>query len=146
MNRKGFTLIEVLAVILIISIIGVLIAPGILDSLNDVKKTSCESLIKNIASAAESYYTECEYGDLSEDKYGEYKCSISNNTITISLGTLANTGFLKVSDIDANEKKIVLNPKTKENISNCNITIKKEVSADFKVTYTVTNDCVTCGD
>jgi len=142
MNRKGFTLIELLAVIVIIGLLGVLIVPGILNNINTAKQSSYDTLIKNIITSSQTYYEECEYGDLSDaDKYGSYACSILSNTITTTLGTLANTGLLKVNNIDEEtELKIVLNPINDKDISNCKINIIKEVNpSTFKVTYQIVN-------
>ena len=98
MNKKGFTLIELLAVIVVLGVVLLLAMPSILDSINASRDSSYKILIGNIKTAAETYYQECEYGDLSdESKYGVYACTIDNNTINTTIGALANTGILKVS-------------------------------------------------
>lgn len=149
MNRKGFTLIELLAVIILIALIAVLIVPNVLDTMTKGKEASYQILVKNIVTSAKTYYEECEYGDLSNStKYGSYACQINNNTITTTLGTLANTGMLTVSDVDSEDKdkKVVLDPRdTKKDISACQITITKVKSnvtddngiTSSKVTYKV---------
>ena len=147
MNRKGFTLIELLAVIILIALIAVLIVPNIIDTMTKSKEASYQLLVKNIVTASKSYYEECEYGDLSDSKYGEYVCTITDKTITIKLSALANTGFLSVKDVDENNKKQVLDPKNNNNISDCQITITKNIDEKYKVTYTITpnggNNCPT---
>ena len=155
MNKKGFTLIELLAVIILVALIGVLVMPTVINTTNQTKQKSYDILIKNIVTSAQTYYEECEYGNLSNEIYGCYACIMYNNTITITLGTLANTGFLSVKDVDLNNKKKVLNPKNNYDISECNITItktKNEVTDENgiknnKVTYTITagtqNNCPT---
>lgn len=152
MNKKGFTLIELLAVIVLIGIIGIITVPNLLDVYTSSKNESYNLLVKNIVTASQNYYEECEYGDLSNrDKYGSYACSINNNQININLGTLANTGFLSVTDTDKTDKskKVVLDPRNKENdISACQITITKETQnskdengiTNIKVTYKVIAD------
>lgn len=149
MNRKGFTLIELLAVIIIIAIIAVLIVPGIIKNVDTARENSYNILIKNIITSAQTYYEECEYGDLSNEiKYEEYACKIKkdsiseNNYVEITLGTLANTGFLNIKDIDDNtNKKIVKDPKTDKDISDCTIIITKVVEpTTYKVTYQVVNN------
>lgn len=151
MNRKGFTLIELLAVIILIALIAVLIVPNIIDTMTKSKEASYQLLVKNIVTSAKTYYEECEYGDLSNrTKYGSYACKINNNTITTTLGKLANTGILAVSDVDPNnkDKKIVLDPRgTKKNMSACQIKITKKREETningiktIKVTYIVTNE------
>ena len=129
-------------------LIAVLVMPSIVDSLNKSKETSYKVLINNIKVAAETYYEECEYGDLSSTtKYGRYACTIKNDTIETKIGTLANTGFLKVTDtkeVAGKEVKVVLNPKNNDDISDCliKITKKTEVTDDndiknYKITYTI---------
>lgn len=151
MNRKGFTLIELLAVIILIALIAVLIVPNVLDTMTKSKEASYQMLVKNIVTSAKTYYEECEYGDLSNStKYGSYACKIKNDTITTTLGTLANTGMLSVSDVDSEDKdkKVVLDPRdTTKDMSACQIKITKQKEETningiktIKVTYIVTNE------
>lgn len=142
MNRKGFTLIELLAVIIVIALIATIVTPSVIEYVNSAKNTSYNLLIQNTISASKTYYEECEYGDLSDrSKYKSYACQINGNTITTTLGALANTGMLSVNDVDSNDKnkKIVLNPKDNTDISSCNITITKTVDTNYKVTYNITS-------
>ena len=144
MNRKGFTLIELLAVIILIALIAVLIVPNIIDTMTKSKEASYQLLVKNIVTSAKTYYEECEYGDLSNrTKYGSYACKINNNTITTTLGTLANTGILAVSDVNSDGGKVVLDPRdTKKNMSACQITITK-VNSNVKDDNGITSSKVT---
>lgn len=114
MNKKGFTLIELLAVIVVLGVVLLLAMPSILDSINASRDSSYKILIGNIKTAAETYYQECEYGDLSDkNKYGDYACTIDNNTINTTIGDLANTGILKVPADDSGDL-IVKDPRDKE--------------------------------
>ena len=144
MNRKGFTLIELLAVIILIALIAVLIVPNIIDTMTKSKEASYQLLVKNIVTSAKTYYEECEYGDLSNrTKYGSYACKINNNTITTTLGTLANTGILAVSDVNSDGGKVVLDPRdTKKNMSACQIKITK-VKSNIKDDNGITSNKVT---
>ena len=129
MNKKGFTLIELLAVIVVLGVVLLLAMPSILDSINASRDSSYKILIGNIKTAAETYYQECEYGDLSDkNKYGNYACTITDgNTINTTIGALANTGILKVSESDENDILVVLDPRdTTKNLNSCKITITKE--------------------
>lgn len=142
MNKKGFTLIELLAVIVVLGVVLLLAMPSILDSINASRDSSYKILIGNIKTAAETYYQECEYGDLSDkNKYGVYACTIINgNTINTKIEALANTGILKVSESDENNKLVVLDPRdTTKNLNSCRIQIIKIVDKDnkFKVTYQI---------
>lgn len=142
MNRKGFTLIELLAVIIVIALIATIVTPSVIEYVNSAKNTSYNLLIQNTISASKTYYEECEYGDLSDSsKYGSYACKINGSTITTTLGALANTGMLSVNDVDPNDKnkKIVINPKDNTDISSCDITIKKDIDDNYKVTYKISS-------
>ena len=140
MNKKGFTLIELLAVIVVLGVVLLLAMPSILDSINASRDSSYKILIGNIKTAAETYYQECEYGDLSdESKYGVYACTIDNNTITTTIGDLANTGILKVPADDSGKLNVTDPRDNKKNLNDCEITIIKRVDKDkkFKVTYQI---------
>lgn len=127
MNKKGFTLIELLAVIVVLGVVLLLAMPSILDSINASRDSSYKILIGNIKTAAETYYQECEYGDLSdESKYGVYACTIDNNTITTRIGALANTGILKVSADDSGQLNVTDPRDNTKNLNSCKITITKE--------------------
>lgn len=138
MNKKGFTLIELLAVIVVLGVVLILAMPIILDSINASRNASYKVLMGNIKTAAETYYQECEYGDLSNKaKYGNYACTINNNIITTTIGALANTGILKVA-ADESGNLIVNDPRdTTKNLNSCAIQIVKKVDSNFKVTYQI---------
>ena len=53
MKKNGFTLVELLAVIVILAIILVIAVPKISDTINNAKKGSMASSVKMIAAAAE---------------------------------------------------------------------------------------------
>lgn len=52
MNKKGFTLVELLAVIVILGIIIVVVAPSLLDTSKGARKKTYETKIANIETAA----------------------------------------------------------------------------------------------
>lgn len=138
MNKKGFTLIELLAVIVVLGVVLILAMPIILDSINASRNAYYKVLMGNIKTAAETYYQECEYGDLSNKaKYGNYACTINNNIIITTIGALANTGILKVA-ADESGNLIVNDPRdTTKNLNSCAIQIVKKVDSNFKVTYQI---------
>ena len=150
MNRRGFTLIELLAVIILIGLLSIIIVPNALSSVEEGKESSYKMLIKNVVTSAQTYFEECEYGDLSDEtKYDSYACKIQEDNIlkktyvNITLGTLANTGILNVNNIkveNGKEIRVVLDPKTDNDISFCKIKITKEVSPNYKVTYKIENN------
>lgn len=137
LNRKGFTLIELIAVIVIISILLVLIVPSALSSSDKGKEASYNILVQNIKTAAENYYLECEYGDNSNISC--YWPDDNKNKLTVTIGDLANYGFLSVTDKETDEL-IVLDPRNNDNnFNNCEINIVKNKDNNGKVTYVISN-------
>lgn len=58
LNKKGFTLIELLAVIVILAIIVVVTVPTILNSINDARKSTINSLSKEVANWYDTSYAQ----------------------------------------------------------------------------------------
>ena len=56
-NKKGFTLIEVLVVLIIIGVIVALILPNVLDAINQSNEKECASNIRTINTAAQLCFT-----------------------------------------------------------------------------------------
>ncbi len=95
-NNKGFTLVELLAVIVILLAISVIAIPNITASLERNKNKMSESQKKLIASSAELY--------ISENKNTiTYYSSFVAGTCCLSINTLESMGYLSSDDLkDAN--------------------------------------------
>ena len=87
LNRKGFTLVELIAVVVILSLIVGIGSVTITGIIKKNKENDYKLLIEEIKSATESYYHEC--------RYVTYNC---NDNGTIKLGDLVANGFLKVME------------------------------------------------
>ena len=61
MNKKGFTLVELLATIILLAIVLSLSSIAIIGIINSSKEKNYEQLISNIKDGAEVYYQECKY-------------------------------------------------------------------------------------
>ena len=55
MPRRGFTLIEILVVIVVIAILATLIAPNIFQHVGEAKTTTAKAQIENIGAALDAY-------------------------------------------------------------------------------------------
>ena len=96
-KKKGFTLVELLAVIVILAIILVIAVPKISDTIKNSKKTSFESSAKTIASQAEKKKMEKEILEdsgsincsdvvkLNDTDYESCSISFDGNTAKVSL-------------------------------------------------------------
>ena len=137
-DNKGFTLVEVLAVVVIIGILGGLTAKGVLSSINTGKEASYKLMINSIVTASQTLYEELEYGGSKIWSYNYNnnqnisqgdEVTINTNTINTNLQTLVSNGFLSGSsgftDEDESGNKYLIDPKSKKNIGSCKITITK---------------------
>ena len=112
LNRKGFTLVELIAVVVILSLIVGIGATAITEVIKNNKEKDYILLIKEIKSATESYYHECRYSDVPP--------TCDNNGI-IKLGDLVTNGFLKGNSKLEDGSSTLVNPNNEDNIYNCEI-------------------------
>ena len=136
MNKKGFTLIELLAVIVVIGIVGIIVVPSALNIADKSREASYQILVKNIVTAAENYYQECEYGGLSDEKYKNY-CEKDDKEKRITIRGLAELGILNAETVSSDATNTVKDPRNNKDIGDCEIGIAKETDAFGKVTYTI---------
>lgn len=110
MNKKGFTLVELLGVIVILSILVLISIPIINSIVNDSKKQIKETNVITILDAAYSWAMDDELNiELPENE---------NESITVTLDTIKKSGHLKKEVINA-ETGTAYN-------DNCVITITKK--------------------
>ncbi|MFC7060616.1 competence type IV pilus major pilin ComGC [Halobacillus seohaensis] len=58
MNEKGFTLIEMLIVLLIISVLLIITIPNLTENTNSIRAKGCEALALTAEAQVEAYYIE----------------------------------------------------------------------------------------
>lgn len=141
LNNKGFTLVELLAIILLLALITSVSTSAVVGFINTSKENSHEVLKKNIKIGAEEFFKECEnkniFGipDPSEDPD---KLTISCNIVTdgnekkyleTNIKTLLDYGFLKSTSTEQDDDdkilKIIENPITNDNMNDCKLKITK---------------------
>ena len=115
MNNRGFTLVELIAIIMLLAIIVSFGSSSIVAIINRSKNESLNLLIENIKDGADVYYQECTY---SKDSVLNSICSKSN---AITLGELVQYGYLKGNS--ENDDLGIVNPKDNNDISNCRVKI-----------------------
>lgn len=123
MNRKGFTLIELIATIVILGLVVAISGFTISSLITSSKEKNYDLLIKDIIHASELYYQECTYMAKTEEEKDNSGCVASTNgAYSIPISTLVNFGYLKDNGEDANSK-IIINPKTDDILTDCTILI-----------------------
>lgn len=133
MNRKGFTLVELLGAIVILAIIVAIITPSVMRILKNSDEANYNMMIDNIITGSKMYYEECKYGDIKNSDGSKKICSSS---VDLTLGDLVRLGF--VTGTNEENKLIIKDPKTDKDISNCSITINVSTDTNTgKVTYEV---------
>ena len=114
-NKKAFTLVELLAVIIILGIILVLAVPRITTMINKSRDKAADELKLLIESAAEKYVVFEEI-------------TFTGTTHTITLETLQNAGYLKTS---------IKNPRGGDLSTATVITLTKASNGDITAEVTI---------
>ena len=136
LNRKGYTLIELLAVILIISLIITLSIFGIIKAINSSKEKAATLSINSIKEAAETYAAEknddSSYWLDITDKDNKYFCTTIEELM--NKGLLDKKANIKSKDFDIHSYVLVKKNKVTFVNSNAEILTKdKANSDDYKV-------------
>jgi len=171
MNKKGFTLVEVLSVIILLGLLVGIAVPNIMKSSNKAKERTLSTKIKNIEKAAVLYgqdnrnsftkdttksgISDClnKYcpKDSSNNPISNCYCFQKNNKTTITVDLLANPGNDSEGNpiepyIKYDEASIIKNPTDEsKNMEDCDIQIYQKYGKIYAV-YTKTKKYIDGSD
>ena len=148
LNNKGFTLVELIATVVLLSLVISLGAVSITAVIKNSKEKNYELLIKEIKDAVEEQYIECQFSNNSaiEDACPSKQ---ADGYYHIQLQDLVDNGFLKgnstikSNDVDQNGKFILVNPNDDKKISECKIRYKYENGNIFVLAVNPNGSCPT---
>ena len=127
LNKKGFTLVEVLAVVVILGIIMLIAIPNVNKLIMRNKKENCEAMKKNIINATKNYFS-------------DYRYKISVNVAECKTREEANVISIDEEDlIDINTKNSI-----KTLIESSSIT--PETKSGYKIQSLITKQYLKVGD
>lgn len=95
MNKKGFSLVELLAVLIILALIGLITYPVITKSVKDYRRRLCNVALENIVDASKQWAGENMYKLPVDKKTSDTYCSNDGSDVCILLPTLIEQGYLK---------------------------------------------------
>lgn len=117
--KKGFTLVEVLGIMVILGIIMVMLVPNVMKTLKNGDEIKYNNFLDNIFLAAENYVQK-NIEDFPE-------LNTEGGTISISVGTLISERLVKEETI---------NPRTNSQINNTDvIVVTKDSDGTLDYTY-----------
>lgn len=115
MNRKGFTLIELIVTIALLAVVSIISFVSITNIINDSKEKNCNNLVKSIKSATKDYISDNRYNDV-------FVSNVTDDTYYMSAKILTDENYLSSP---------ITNPfDNKTDISNY-IKIKVEYNSDY---------------
>ena len=115
-NKKGFTLVEIIAVIVIIIIVSLMAVPAVLKMIKNNKESAYETKLKVILRQAKQYANDNDsFLNNSNYKYINKVC----NSITVQ--QLQDAGYLKEITSTGSSTPHVIDPRTGQNMDDKNI-------------------------
>lgn len=100
-SKKGFTLVELLAIIVVLAVIALTTTPMIIGSLDNARKNTFKSSVEGMIRAVQT--------NQSENDYGAEKYVVNNGAITTSKGTKLSVkgGTSESGTLDMSEDGLV---------------------------------------
>lgn len=142
MNRKGFTMIELLAVIVVLGIVLVITFPNMTDVFKSSKLKSEEAFVERISQSIDSYVTLnsssigfFEYGT-AEKNYGGSDHTVNIYKETITMNTIISSNIITGKDYK--------NPGNENVACNKNAEIEVYRDSDYVYCHKIKKDSLGC--
>lgn len=138
LNKKGFTLVEILVVIVLLGIIAIIVTPAVINGGDSAKKELLKHKIESIESSA------VLYGQGNKDKFNT-ACNGNNEPCKdisncycydddITVGDLIDKNILNP---DQDKEKDIINPLTKESLRDEKIVIYSKYGKIYAYLYNI---------
>ena len=111
MNKKGFTLVEILAILVIMSLIFALVYPNIQDALNNSKKAISELNRKQIEDSVKIIVDEVIYCNMSDETKNILGNNCNDAVTTLVNGKDINISALKLDNNNSQKCTGIINVK-----------------------------------
>lgn len=122
MEKKGFTLVEALAVIIILSILALILVPSVNKIRKDILNRTYTSRVNMIKSAALNWANDNLVevpSHVTSTYFSQTTCDSDCKCVTVQ--TLIDGNYLSGSD---NDRKVMKNPVTKQSMNNKNVCVR----------------------
>lgn len=145
-NRKGFTLIELIAVIVILSIILIVVVPNLIETYKQSKLKSEGMFVKQLTKSIESYVS-LNGSNLEYTDFGEAKKSLivedtdKSYTVKISKSTIKIQDIIDSNIIEENEYR---NPGNKDKKCDKEAEIEVYRDSDYVYCFKIKKDSFDC--
>lgn len=126
MNKKGFTMVELLAVIAIMALLAIVIVPNISSMKQTTLKQTYDSRVKQVNIAAKEWGIDnlvSVPSNVLRDYTNQSECD--NDCVCVSIEELIHTGYLAG---DKNQKQTLTNPITNEEMNNLLVCVRYDTN------------------
>ena len=142
MNRKGFTMIELLAVIVVLGIVLVITFPNMTDVFKSSKLKSEEAFVERISQSIDSYVTlNSSSIGFSPDGTGQKNYGGSNHSVNVYKGTITINTIINNNIISEKDYK---NPGNENVACNKNAEIEVYRDSDYVYCHKIKKDSLGC--